>query len=87
MRDVVGKHLDLSEYKLFFFGSRVVGKGSARSDIDIGIEGPEKVPLSVMSRIEEEIHDIPVLYSIDIVDFRTVSSDFYKVAKSKVEFF
>jgi len=33
--EIIGKHLDLNKYKIFFFGSRVTGKGNDRSDIDI----------------------------------------------------
>lgn len=31
---VIGTYLDLSEYEVFFFGSRVAGGTSPRSDID-----------------------------------------------------
>ncbi|MEK7189472.1 MAG: nucleotidyltransferase domain-containing protein [Patescibacteria group bacterium] len=39
LKDIAAKYLDLKKYHLFFFGSRVTGKGSERSDIDVGIEG------------------------------------------------
>ena len=38
--EIIGKHLDLRKYKVFFFGSRVKGDNFPRADIDIGIEGP-----------------------------------------------
>ena len=88
VKAIVGKYLDLAEYKLFFFGSRVTGKGDERSDIDIGILGSNKVPLSIMAKIEEEIEDkIITLYSIDIVDFFGVSDEFRQVAEQKIEEF
>lgn len=40
---IVGQYLNLSEYKVFFFGSRVSDKGDEHSDIDIGIEGPNEI--------------------------------------------
>lgn len=82
---IVGKYLDLREYKIFFFGSRVNGKGSERSDIDVGIEGKKEIPEKILLKIREEIKNIPTLYHIDIVDFRKVDKDFYKVAKSRIE--
>ena len=82
---IMNKHLDLNKYQVFFFGSRVEGSGDERSDIDIGIEGPEPVPTMAMSDIEDEIDDLPFLYKIEVVDFKEVSSDFYEVAKQKVE--
>jgi len=88
VKEIVGRYLDLKKYKIFFFGSRVKGSkylANDRSDIDVGIEGPEAVPAEIMLNIEEEISNIIILYRIDIVDFRDVSEDFYKVAKQNIE--
>lgn len=82
----IGKHLDLVEYRVFFFGSRVLEKGDEKSDIDIGIKGLEPIPLNIFSKIEEEIESIQTLYSIEIVDFSRVSEKFKKVAMQKVEY-
>ena len=84
---IVGKHLELKEYRVFFFGSRVTGRGNDRSDIDVGIEGPRSVPLGVLATIQEEVSDLPTLYKIDIVDFTRVSPDFRDVALEKIEYF
>jgi len=83
--EIIGKYLDLNCYKVFFFGSRVSGKGDERSDIDIGIEGPKPIPTKIMGKIEEEIEQLPILYKIDVVDFKKVSPKFKKVAKEKIE--
>ncbi len=45
---VVGRYLDLSAYKVFFFGSRVSGESDERSDVDVGIEGTQAVPLDIL---------------------------------------
>lgn len=83
---IIGKYLDISRYKIFFFGSRVFGRGNERSDIDIGIEGPEEIPYEIISEIKEDIDDLSVLYKIEIVDFKKVSSDFRKVASAHQEY-
>lgn len=83
---IVGKHLDVNSYAVFFFGSRVSGKGSDRSDIDIGIKGPRAVPVRELRKIKKEIGGIPTLYKIDVVDFYDVSPSFRKVASQHVEF-
>lgn len=85
IKEIIGKHLDLRKYKVFFFGSRVKGDNFPRADIDVGIEGPKSVPLEVMAEIEENISNLPTLYNIDIVDFSSVSDDFYEVAKQNIE--
>ncbi|PIP32068.1 hypothetical protein COX24_00125 [bacterium (Candidatus Gribaldobacteria) CG23_combo_of_CG06-09_8_20_14_all_37_87_8] len=85
--NIVGKHLDLSKYKVFFFGSRVTGKGDDRSDVDVGIEGKEPVPTTAMGAIQEALfNDIETLYKIDLVDFSEVDEKFKQVAKEKVEY-
>jgi len=83
--DIVGRHLDLNKHTVFIFGSRVCGKGDERSDIDVGIEGEKAIPLSIMVKIREAVDGLPVLYGIDIVDFKRVEPEFREVAMSKIE--
>lgn len=82
---IASRHLDLEDYHLFFFGSRVNGKGDERSDIDVGLEGKNEVPIEVMGRINEELSRLPILYKIELVDFKKVPPDFRKVALQAVE--
>ncbi len=85
IKNIIGKYLDISQHKIFFFGSRVAGKGNERSDVDVGIEGTDEISWEIMSKIKEDIENLPTLYKIDIVDFKKVSSDFYKVAMQDIE--
>jgi len=82
---ILSKYLDLSQYKVFFFGSRVKGNADERADIDIGIEGPE-IPSHIKLEIEEELENLLILYKIDFVDFNNVDDDFKKVAKEYIEY-
>ncbi len=83
--DLVGKYLDLSTYKVFFFGSRVAGKGDERSDIDVGIEGQKAIPSAALLDIQDEVENLPTLYKIDIVDFCKVDETFKEVALQNIE--
>jgi predicted nucleotidyltransferase len=83
--EIMGKYLDLKKFKIFFFGSRVSGKSNKRSDIDIGIKGHREVPFGVMSKIKEDIFNIPTLYHIDVVDFCSADKDFQKIAEKNIE--
>lgn len=83
--EIIGRYLDLEVYQIFFFGSRVTGKGNEKSDIDVGIEGPRPVPPKIMWQIEDEIENLPTLYKIEIVDFSQVSSKFKEVVKEQIE--
>lgn len=83
---IVEKYLDLREYRVFFFGSRVTGKSTERSDIDVGIEGRYPVPGHVLMDIQEEIANLRTLYTIEIVDFTAVSEKFRTVVGDDREF-
>ncbi len=82
---ILGKHLDVSQYRVFFFGSRVAGKGTDRSDIDVGIEGPEPIQFEILEDIKEELERLPMLYKIDIVDFKNLTAKFREVARQHIE--
>lgn len=81
---ILGKHLNLDEYRVFFFGSRVNETSTERSDIDVGIEGPP-IPSAVWFDIREAFVNFPILYKIEIVDFNKVSSRFRDVALEATE--
>ncbi|PIR44916.1 MAG: hypothetical protein COV10_02225 [Candidatus Vogelbacteria bacterium CG10_big_fil_rev_8_21_14_0_10_51_16] len=87
LRELTMRHLDLSQYRLFFFGSRVEGKGTDRSDIDMGIEGPNPVPAESLQAIEEGVEALSTLYKIDVVDFGRVPERFKAVALQHQESF
>lgn len=82
---IVQKYLDLNDYSIFFFGSRVSENSYDQSDIDVGIEG-KPIPGETMFSIKEDLNNLPILYTIDIVDFAKVSSYFYDNAKQKIEY-
>ena len=54
IRQAVAKFVDLDQYDLFIFGSEATGAADRRSDVDIGIAGPEPLPGSVLQRIRDE---------------------------------
>lgn len=83
--DIVGERLDLRTHRVFFFGSRAEGKGSERSDIDVGIEGETPISSSVLADIKEEFENLPTLYKIDVVDFGAADKIFREVALSHRE--
>ncbi|MBI2464384.1 nucleotidyltransferase domain-containing protein [Candidatus Peregrinibacteria bacterium] len=85
IRNRMEKHLDLKKYKVFIFGSRVTGKGDEHSDIDIGIEGDKPIPRVLFSNMRDEIEDIPILYTIEVVDFQRVPKEFRDIALQHIE--
>ena len=85
-RAIFAAHLDLGSHRVFFFGSRVQGTNSERSDIDIGVEGVREVPAAAIIAIREELDNLPTLYTFDVVDFRKVSPGFREEALKDVEY-
>lgn len=83
--DIIGKRLDLARYRVFFFGSRVTGRWTERSDIDVGVEGPRPISARTWLDIQEEIEALPTLYKIEVVDFHSVSPKFREVARQHTE--
>ena len=74
--DVVRKCLDLDRYQLFVFGSEASGVADRRSDIDIGILGPQTVPGPIMQAIRDELDTLRTLRAFDVVDLRSVDESF-----------
>lgn len=83
--EILGRHLELANHRVFFFGSRVRARGDDRSDIDVGIEGPEPISATAWLAIQEELEQLPILYPIQLVDFRYVSPQFRAVALQQYE--
>ena len=54
--------------KIILFGSRAKGTETERSDIDIAVAGVESFDIC---ELQEELDDIPTLYTIDLVDLDT----------------
>lgn len=86
LKKIIATYVDINQYSLFFFGSRVSGRGDEHSDIDVGIEGSSAISSELMSKIKDEIKTLPLLYIIELVDFKNVTDDFYCVAKQHIEF-
>lgn len=85
IKKIFEKYLSREHYRIFFFGSRVRGDNFSRSDIDLGVEGDVELPAETKLEIEEELQNLPILYKIDLVDFKTVSGDFKRTALKNIE--
>ena len=86
VRKIMSKHLPSNKYKVFFFGSRIKGNSFERSDIDVGIQGPEPIPIEAKLKIEEDLENLPTLYTFDLVDFQKSSETFRKHAMKNIEY-
>lgn len=71
---------DLHGYRVVLFGSRATGKVGPRADFDVGVLGPEPLPLDAFYRIRDALEDLPTLYTVDWVDLRRASPEFRESA-------
>ncbi len=85
IRQVMEEFLDLDRYDVFIFGSETAGLGTARSDIDVGVLGPEPVPNAVIQRIRERLEGLRTLRIFDLVDFSRADESFKAEALKHVE--
>ncbi len=83
---ITKRHLGSKDYRVFFFGSRVKGDNWERADIDLGIEGLVEIPPRLKFEIQEELEQLPLLYKIDLVDFKNVSPKFRQEALKHIEY-
>lgn len=79
----IGKYLPLDDCAVFLFGSRAAGRGKHYSDYDVGLCGKKDIPFGVLSKIEEELEDLPV--DVELVDFMEVSGNFRKIAIQEIK--
>ena len=85
IKEIIFRFLDTKKYQVFIFGSRATGKAKKFSDYDIGISGKDVVSSQVKILIEEALEESNLPYKVDIVDFSLVSSNFKKIALSKIK--
>ncbi len=76
VKDIVLKHIDTNQYRVFLFGSRAIDNHHEMSDIDVGVYGDEPLSILIKSNIENEIVESIVPFHVDLVDFSKVSDKF-----------
>src|SRR5437868_4872653 len=85
IRDTMTKFFDLSVYETFLFGSEASVVRNDRSDIDVGILGPQPIPGAVMQQVRDELEKLRTLRVFDLVDFARVDESFKAIALQNVE--
>jgi predicted nucleotidyltransferase len=83
--NIFSRYINLTDFRIFYFGSRLNEKCDDRADIDIGIEGKNEISFLTLTQIRSDIEELPILYKIDVVDFNKTSPEFKKVALQKIE--
>ncbi len=82
---VVSKHVDVDGTYVFLFGSRADGTAKRASDYDIGLYSGQQIPFGTISKIKNELDDLPIPVFIDFVDFSMVSPEFKNIALKRIK--
>lgn len=72
-----------SKYSFYYFGSRVKGKYSAVSDLDILIKGKNRIPSIELEEIKEKFDESSLPYIVNFVDYYNISKQFYDSIKEE----
>lgn len=81
IKKIIYSSLDPKICRVFIFGSQATNKARKFSDIDIGIESSKTIPWWKIAVIEEAFEESDLPYTVDVVDFNSVSEKFRKVAE------
>ena len=73
----------LKGHQVVLIGSRANGRARPTSDFDLGVIGPNPLPLKTFYEIENALENLPTLFRIDWVDLTGVSDHFRRMALSE----
>ena len=79
-RVIIKMRKELKGRRVILFGSRAQGTAQERSDFDIGIVGSKPLPYEVFFKIQDQLEDLPTLFTIQLVDFSRAGELFKKEA-------
>jgi predicted nucleotidyltransferase len=85
IKEVLDRNLSGVSYDAFVFGSQANRSSLVRSDIDVGIISQSTIQAWQLSNILADIEKLPMLYKIDLVDFKEVDDKFRSVALKNIE--
>lgn len=73
--------------KIYIFGSRATKAKKKFSDLDLGIDANEILPISVIASLEQDFSESDLPYKVDIVDLNNISSNFLKKIQTEMILF
>ncbi len=83
VREILRKYLPDAEIRIF--GSRYKHTNKEYSDIDIAIVQQEKISLELYSKLKEELEESNLKYTVDLIDWNTISIEFKKIIEEGYE--
>ena len=85
VKDIVSTCLNLKEFSVYLFGSRVKGTHRPDSDLDILIDDKITIDPSIVSKLEEAFEESGLPFKVDIVIRSRISDEFYNKIKGNIK--
>ena len=82
VQDILRDHLP-PDVKVWVFGSRAAGTTKHSSDLDLALEGADKIDRKVRGALEDAFEDSDLPYTVDIVDMNRVSDNFRRIIETR----
>lgn len=71
-------------FATYVFGSRATGiRLKPWSDLDLAIEGPDKLDWRLMCRLAEEFDEALLDWKVDVIDLNDVSPEFRRIVDAQ----
>ncbi len=68
--------------RVLVFGSRYKWTNKDYSDLDLAIEGEEKISFEEMSKIKDAFEESELNFSVDIIDLKGINEEFKEIVIS-----
>ena len=78
IKRIVLKEVENQPIRVIYFGSRVVGKSTMGSDVDIALEGKGTIDHGLIIRLKDRLEESTIPYKVDIIDLSRVTETFRK---------
>ena len=73
------------DYEVWIFGSRVTGKASVNSDIDLVLIGKTPIDWRKIEEIKEALSESDIPFMADVLDWHCISPEFQKNIHARYE--
>ena len=78
--EVVANHLPTGTCRAWIIGSEATGRAGPGADLDVAIDGAVPLPLETLSRLRDDLDQLPTLRVFDLVDLRRTTGGFAREA-------
>lgn len=75
-RKIVLAHLKDYRARVYLFGSQATGTARIYSDIDVAVQPLQKLPISIISEIREDLEESDIVRTVDVVDLTETDESF-----------